>query len=1235
MTSFLAADAHAPRTVGPYQVRYELGRGGMGVVYRATRIGGGPEVALKMPFVEMADYFGLLRREIHALGRLRHPGVVRIIEEGVDKGVPWYAMELLDSRTLDELLHIGSGARDPTMALPFEPTAGTPAEVTAFTRGRPRVRGDLHRALTLMYRLARVLAYVHAHGIVHRDLKPQNILVRRGDRPVLTDFGVMGHFRAQSGREVLEVGGMMMGTAFYAAPEQCSGELVDARADLYSFGVMLYEIVTGQLPFDHQSVNAVMAAHLSEAVRPPSQLVREVPHALERLILNLLEKERGDRLGYAEDVAALLVEAGAEPDPDFEIESAAYLYRPELVGRTATLSVLGERIPAVKKGEGAIVVIGGESGIGKTSVAAAFSREATVRRLRVITGEGDPVGAQPLHPLRPLLREIADSCRASGEILERVLGPRLAVLREHDATLAALADENAPRVAPAIASRRLFSDLAETLAAFAREGPLLLILDDLQWADELTLRFLTTLDEDFFGNLPLLILGTYRADEVGPDLRALLSKSHLKQIMLGRLDAGSVAEIAQSMLAAPDAPETFLQFLAKESEGNPFFVAEYLRTAVAERLLRREGGRWRVAATDDAYAGLGLPSTLRDLVRRRLDGLSPLARRIAETTAVLGREVPASLLAAVCGESEDDLLEVMLELAEHHVLDHVENGVRFAHDKLREGAYERIDPDRRRQLHGRAAEVLRTTYATDEQLDVHAVELARHYDEAGVEDEAIAYYSRAAEAALRTGACRETIHLMNRAFTLDERSPSGSVAERKLCHARWHRILCYAQYGIGDLNECGDHARMSLREVGVKLPQTQRGWRARLLFEALRQGLHLVLPRPWYRAHSTKERALMEVVFSALKYSQRSYYTGEREYMLTGALMAINTAERLGEMPAVMRAYTNLASTLSPLGLPRLAERYFTEARRLAIAANDLDAIAHVGFASGAHYTAICDWERLDLYIHDAVAAARMSGDVYLTEYSLTARGHFEMYTGQFEKSDATYAEVQQSARKRSDPQHECWGWMGRARALIPLGRLEEAREYALAGLKLREGQNDHLDEIVSQSLVTLALHHMGKRDEARAAADLSHDKALKNKLWLWEMFRGLAAPAEVYLDVWSRVRDTDAREAGEMHARVRRLLRTLRSLARRAPLARPASLRLTGVMECLKGNLDRGEELLRKSAAEAARLGLILDEGIAYYELERRSPSRREKNAARERAMSIFDLIRCDLYLRKMSEGA
>ena len=233
-------------------------------------------MALKTVLGAHSDTIGHLRREIHAIRQLRHPGVVRIFDDGVQRGVPWYAMELIDGPPLTQRLR-----QDLSDDLPTTVKTGElgPTALRAPRQGVRQLPSDFPRLLALMYRLCRVLAYIHGKGIVHRDLKPQNVIVRADDRPVLMDFGLVTHFRG-AGRELLSGDASVSGTLLYLAPEQARGDFVDARADLYAFGVMLYEIVTGHRPVEVSSFQEMLAQQHAKPA-PPSQRVRDVPKVLE------------------------------------------------------------------------------------------------------------------------------------------------------------------------------------------------------------------------------------------------------------------------------------------------------------------------------------------------------------------------------------------------------------------------------------------------------------------------------------------------------------------------------------------------------------------------------------------------------------------------------------------------------------------------------------------------------------------------------------------------------------------------------------------------------------------------------------------------------------------------------------------------------------------------------------------------------------------------------------------
>jgi tetratricopeptide (TPR) repeat protein len=321
---------------------------------------------------------------------------------------------------------------------------------------------------------------------------------------------------------------------------------------------------------------------------------------------------------------------------------------------------------------------------------------------------------------------------------------------------------------------------------------MLLLLDDLQWADELTLGWLEhLLRTERLGRVPLLFLGTYRSEELGPHrdaaLQRLIEAPGAVPLRLGRLDAAAVGRIVSDMLALEGPPEGFVRFLARHSEGNPFFVAEYLRVAIAEGVLYRSKGLWQVAqesrepVPEGLYEALPLPRSLRETVQRRLETLSPEAQHLAEAAAVLGREVDESLLLAVIQREAGYGLEALEELRVREVLEETTAGsFRFAHDKLREVAYERIGAEPRHALHRAAAEAIEAGRpAAPVQLrDERLATLGHHWEQAGARDKARGCYLAAARTARDRYALNDAYELYRAYLRLVERETAESIEAR-------------------------------------------------------------------------------------------------------------------------------------------------------------------------------------------------------------------------------------------------------------------------------------------------------------------------------------------------------------------------------------------------------------------------------------------------------------------------
>jgi predicted ATPase/DNA-binding CsgD family transcriptional regulator len=360
---------------------------------------------------------------------------------------------------------------------------------------------------------------------------------------------------------------------------------------------------------------------------------------------------------------------------------------PQLVGRAPELALLRDALAAALAGRGGLVLIGGEAGIGKTTLAEALASEARAGGARALIGHCYALAETP--PYGPWAEAIA-------------------ALPPDAAPSPALADLAAG--AGAASQAALFAQVWDALAGLAAGRPLVVVLDDLHWADPASLELLRFLARRLAG-VPILILVTYRADELGrhhplsATLPLLVGEARAGRLDLRPLDEAGLRALVGDRYALPAGDGARLvAYLRVRTEGNPFFVGELLRALREEGTLNHDGAAWRLGD----LAGVRIPLLLRQVLDARLDRLGPVARDLLTVAAVIGQEVPLDLWGAVGGTDEDSLLAALAPALEARLLAEADDGmaVRFVHALVREALYEGLHPLRRRGWHRRVAEAL-------------------------------------------------------------------------------------------------------------------------------------------------------------------------------------------------------------------------------------------------------------------------------------------------------------------------------------------------------------------------------------------------------------------------------------------------------------------------------------------------------------------------------------------------
>lgn len=1073
-----------------YQLEAELGKGGMGVVHRATDRLTGEAVALKQVLVNSAQLILqgaethqssnlrlALGLEFQTLASLRHPNIISVLDYGFDeKRQPFFTMNLLEGA---QSLH----------------TASQDAE--------------LEDRISLLLQLLQAMTYLHRRGIIHRDIKPSNVLVVDNHVRVL-DFGLA------VSQEDDQMSG---GTLAYMAPELFMNKPADEASDLFAVGVIAYELIFGHYPFDisnknkliyeilhaepsfhayrkldhsapqpttftqdpgigtartqldddewedidHTIVNNVAEAptmmlgdsdtkgpfdgdtltqdelsqgglandldvtvgrvsyDTSPAPTQPFSQPTPIDDPVVNVVRRLLAKDPASRY---RDAYTVIVDLCAAADYPLPAESLAiresFIEAAKFVGRKTELEKLIESLTQMLDTEkGVAWLIGGESGVGKSRLMNELRIRAMVHGAVVVRGHLEEDGG--LH--YQMWRDILPRLILNVDLNDLEAG----ILKPIIPNIDRLLDRPIPD-APALESRLIQERLIFTIADVIRrqQQPVVLLIDDLQWARESLLPLQHLLD--IMDNLPIMLVANYRSDE-RPHLAEHLPA--MQSLQLERLSEAEIAELSASILGEPGQMPALVKLLRRTTEGNVFFLVEVIR-ALAD-----------YAGSLENVSNVTLPKSvltggITALIQRRIAKLSQPEQDLLNYAAIIGRHVDIELIRHLAPTSDID--SWLANCQQISVLEIRENQWQFAYNTFPRHLAETIEDKKRKRLHYQVARALEIVYA--DKIEPYYGDLAQHFAEADYKPEALKYSRLAGHYAAQLYINLEAIKHYTRA--LDYCDDAHERIELLLARERLNDLLGNRADQQTDLNLAQQHVDMTpIPEDGVEIA-------IRLGKLAYNQGDYEEAERFYHEAQAIAEKhKLPDQIGNALiQLALNAYRQGDLQKAFDRGVDAL---QRIPEENKSLEA-----DCLNVMGIIQMAmgdlgaaESSYEEALHLRDALNDKQKLVYSLNDIGVVHAIAGKLDEAGIYFERSLVTCREIGDRQGIATAYTNLGMLASDSGNVELAVQSYEEAVEILREIHDQGYLANTLINLAHASVKLQNLPRTYAYLNEGLQL------------------------------------------------------------------------------------------------------------------------------------------------------------------------------------------
>lgn len=700
---YLDLDAFRTLAGGRYRIEKLLGKGGMSLVLLGFDQERKRNVAIKLLMSDTVhgENIDRFRREFKAIKTLKHPNIIEVYDFITVDNYFFYIMEYIEGESLRDIID-GLQMKDIV---------------------EDEFQERFHLMASYICQLCLGLDYMHKQGVIHRDIKPSNIMVSQDKTVKLMDFGLV---KSRDFSISLTRTGIISGTVAYMSPEQAMGKELDIRTDLYSLGVLLFELFTDSLPFYDENPINLLLKHINQPATVPSTLNALIPHELDRVILKCLNKDPQlryssarvvhDQLLRLADKMSLSLESTDRLDEQDSITKTGIqnLLLSPCMGRQKELVQIKKILKAVDQGKGQVLVVTGKKGSGKTRLIEEIKNDVLAKNLRFFRGIAFSKDDLPYRPFTEIVEQFARYASIYDEktvvdINKNNMLPINQIIRLSSRDIDKTRTDNIALKSFFIENRnRIFQIFENFFATLSKNNPLVLFIDNIYRADENSLELFVYLASRLKKSKLLLVCTTTPdglSDEsmVGSTESIFdffeRNKMNFHSIGLDGLSEHYLTEMIKHMLGLESIPTQISSLLFRRSAGLPGIAQETLKNLIADGAFIYGDNGW----TLNSEVVLSLPENFEELLHVRLQRLEKEQLEFLTIASIFGSTFEVPLLVEFNRFSSEDVARLVFNLVKEGFIEEIQTSTgdyySFRHDEIRDYLYSAINSDEKRRLH--------------------------------------------------------------------------------------------------------------------------------------------------------------------------------------------------------------------------------------------------------------------------------------------------------------------------------------------------------------------------------------------------------------------------------------------------------------------------------------------------------------------------------------------------------